>query len=90
MELGFRIPKAVFRIPKPRIPDFAREISLISDLTNKKFPESGIRNPDFLSWGDRREKIDILRFWETAHLPSPKPTLTLTSYLEQNVGLGEG
>ena len=22
--------------------------------------------------------------------PSPKPTLTLSSYLEQNVGLGEG
>ena len=34
----------------------------------------------------------IMRFWETAHLPlpSPKPTLTLTSHLGQNVGLGEG
>ena len=33
----------------------------------------------------------IMRFWETAHLPlpSPKPTLTLTSHLGQNVGLGE-
>ena len=32
----------------------------------------------------------ITRFWETAHLPfpGPKPTLTLTSHLKQNVGLG--
>ena len=29
-------------------------------------------------------------FWETTHLPLPKPTLTLTSHLGQNVGLGEG
>ena len=28
--------------------------------------------------------------FHTAHLPSPKPTLTLTSHLGQNVGLGEG
>ena len=34
----------------------------------------------------------IIRFWETAHLPlpSPNPTLTLTSHLGKNVGLGEG
>ena len=31
-----------------------------------------------------------LGFWETAHLPSPKLTLTLNSRLEQNDGLGEG
>ena len=31
-----------------------------------------------------------LGFWETAHYPSPKLTLTLTSYLGQNDGLGEG
>ena len=27
---------------------------------------------------------------ETTNLPSPKPTLTLTSHLGQNVGLGKG
>ena len=31
-----------------------------------------------------------LGFWETAHLPLFKPTLTLTTHLGQNVGLGEG
>ena len=31
-----------------------------------------------------------LGFWETAHYPSPKLTLTLTSYLGQNDGLGKG
>ena len=33
--VGFRIPSAGFRIPKPRIPDF----------TSKKFLDSGIRIP---------------------------------------------
>ena len=32
----------------------------------------------------------IIRFWETATYPSPKSKLTLSSYLGQNVGLGEG
>ena len=33
----------------------------------------------------------IIRFWEKLPTyPSPKPTSTLTSHLEQNVGLGEG
>ena len=32
---GFRIPWAVFRIPKPRIPDY----------TSKNFPDSGIQFP---------------------------------------------
>ena len=32
----------------------------------------------------------IIRFWETATYPSPKPTLTLTYHLGKNVGLGEG
>ena len=32
----------------------------------------------------------IIRFWETAHLPLPKSTLTLTSYLGPNAGFGEG
>ena len=27
---------------------------------------------------------------DTAHLPSPKPILTLASHLAQDVGLGEG
>ena len=37
------------------------------------------------------------RYWETLYVsgklptyPSPKPTVTLTSHLEQNIGLGEG
>ena len=33
--VGFRIPRTVFRIPKPRIPD----------STSKIFPDSGIRIP---------------------------------------------
>ena len=32
----------------------------------------------------------ILRFCEIVRLPSPKPTLTLSFNLGQNVGLGEG
>ena len=32
----------------------------------------------------------ILRFWEMPTYPSTKPTLTLSSYLGHNVGLGEG
>ena len=31
----------------------------------------------------------ILHFWETAHLPLPSADIN-TSYLAQNVGLGEG
>ena len=30
----------------------------------------------------------ILRFWKLPTYPSPRPTLTLTSQLGQNVGLG--
>ena len=40
-----------------------------------------------------KHKFCIMKcFWETAHLPlpRPKPTLTLASHLGQNVGLGEG
>ena len=39
------------------------------------------------------EKSDPYTFLEIAHLqlyPSPKPTLTLTSHLGENVGLGVG
>lgn len=32
----------------------------------------------------------IIRFWWSAHLPSPKPILTLSSHLGQNVGLWVG
>ena len=32
----------------------------------------------------------IIRFWEIATYPSPKPTSKLTSHLGQNAGLGEG
>ena len=40
--VGFRIPWAVFRIPKFRIPD----------STSKSFLDSVFRNPDYLMWGD--------------------------------------
>ena len=33
--------------------------------------------------------IIAIRFWVPTY-PSPKPTLTLTSHLGQNIGLGEG
>ena len=41
--VGFWIPYAVFRIPKPRIPDSTIKISPIPDSTSKNFPDSGIR-----------------------------------------------
>ena len=62
MELGFWIPKAVLRIQKPRIPDFTREFSRISDLGSHKQKIPGIWNPDSFTRGDRRENADILRF----------------------------
>ena len=45
--VGFRIPWAVFRIPKHRIPD---SFSCIPDSTSKNFPQ--LRNPDSLTWGE--------------------------------------
>ena len=40
------------------------------------------------SWLSIRRTV---RLWESAHhYPSPKPTLTLTSHLGQNVCVGEG
>ena len=42
---GFRIPWAVFRIPKPRIPDSTSKFSQILDSTSKNFLHSGIRIP---------------------------------------------
>ena len=44
--VGFRIPSAGFRIPKPRIPD----------STSKKIP--GFRNPDSLTWGEYSQMVD--------------------------------
>ena len=37
----------------------------------------------------KKQRISFC-FWETAHLPSLKSTLILSSHLRQNVGLGEG
>ena len=54
MELWFRIPivcgitdslRCIFRIPKPRIPDFRTKICWISNYTSQNFSDSGIRNP---------------------------------------------
>ena len=41
--VGFCIPWAVFRVPKPRIPDSTNQIFLIPDCTSKIFPDSQIR-----------------------------------------------
>ena len=41
----FRIPWAVFRIPKSRIWDATRKFSLIPNSTSKNFPDSGIPIP---------------------------------------------
>ena len=61
----FRIPWAIFRIPKPRIPDSTKKF-LIPDSTNKYVLDSGIR------FASLEANIGIiLRFWETAHLPLP-------------------
>ena len=43
--VGFRIPWAVFWIPKPRIPDSTSKFSQILDSTSKNFLHSGIRIP---------------------------------------------
>ena len=39
---------------------------------------------------ERKFLRNNLGFWQTATYPSPKPTLTLSSHLRKNVGLGEG
>lgn len=48
---------------------YARHEAIDGGEVKKKIP--GIRNPDSFTWGDRREKADILRFWKAAHLPLP-------------------
>ena len=45
--VGFRIPRAVFGIQKPRIPDSTSKILLDSGFHKQKFP--GFRNPGFLA-----------------------------------------
>ena len=46
-------------------------------------------NPESTAWkSESKTVLDYLR--KLPIYPSPKPTLTLTSYLGQNVGLGEG
>ena len=49
-----------------------------------KNPESSAWNPEL-----QMASSNTIRFWETTHLPLPEPTLTLTTHLGQNVGLGE-
>ena len=42
-------------------------------------------------WGTIVNTLDqFVDFWETATYPSPKLSLTLTSHLGQNVGVGDG
>ena len=67
---------------------YARHEAIDGGEVKKKFPESAIRIP---LHGAIDEKKRI--FYVSGKLPtypSPKPTLTLSSYLTQNVGLGEG
>ena len=47
-------------------------------------------NVIFILFGVQCNLSINLRLWETAHLPLPKPRVTLTSQLWQNFGLGEG
>ena len=62
---------------------FAWEAILNEDTQNRDFfPGEFIYTP-----GNERS---LYVSGETTNLPSPKPTLTLTSHLGQNVGLGGG
>ena len=51
--VGFRILWTVFRIPRPRISVFTLS-KFFPDFGfhEQNFPHSGIRNPDFLTWGE--------------------------------------
>ena len=51
--VGFRILWTVFRIPRPRISVFTLSKFLPDfGFHEQNFPHSGIRNPDFLTWGE--------------------------------------
>ena len=63
--VGLRILWAIFRFPKPRIPDFTAEISRLPDCASKKFLASGLhqqkfpgsQNPDStLTWDENKKR----------------------------------
>ena len=56
--VGFQIPLAIFRIPKPRIPESIGKVFLESRFHKQKFSE--FRNPDFLTWGDSSRTYSML------------------------------
>ena len=52
----FAIPWAVLRIPKPRIPDSTSKI--VPDSTFSMQKNIGFRNPNSLTWGETRQKLN--------------------------------
>ena len=69
---------------------------MMNSLTNTKLFEDHLRHSQLVLTVQshvtegRELHLPQLRFWELPTYPFPKPTLTLTSHLGQNVGLGEG
>ena len=57
--VGFRIPWAVFRIPKPRIPDSISKIFPDFGFQKQKFP--GFRNPNCLTRGESYIELSVKR-----------------------------
>ena len=54
--VGFAIPWAVLRISKPRIPDSTSKIVADSTFSMQKI--TGFRNPNSLTWGETRQKLN--------------------------------
>ena len=54
--VGFAIPWAVLRIPKPRIPDSTSKI--VPDSTFPMQKITGFQNPNSLTWGETRQKLN--------------------------------
>lgn len=54
--VGLAIPWAVLRIPKPRIPDSTSKI--VPDSTFPMQKITGFRNPNSLTWGETRQKLN--------------------------------
>ena len=54
--VGFAIPWAVFRIPKPRIPDSTSKI--VPDSTFPMQKITGFRNSNSLTWEETRQKLN--------------------------------
>ena len=55
--VGFRIPKAVVRIPKSRISDFTRQGLIFPDGGFQKQKLTGFCNPDCLTFGETNLEV---------------------------------